>query len=241
MPLAPIVLDTAYCNNASSDTIRTKALNGNSLIWYGTNATGGTGSNLGIKPSTTAVGTFSYYVSQITTATGCESPRAKIGVTINAIPNAPVLSRDTDNFLISGSYGTSWYKDGVLLPDTSSKYKPASQGAYTAKTTLNGCTSAMGVSYYFLVTDVINLGSNEFIKLSPNPFINQLNFDFAIKGYQRLNLAVYSLGTGIKVASMQNLTPGMPIYLGQLSAGTYIINVSTSDNKITHQFKMMKL
>jgi hypothetical protein len=92
-----------------------------------------------------------------------------------------------------------------------------------------------------LVTDVINLSANEFIKLAPNPFINQLNFDFVVKGYQRLNIEVYDLATGMKVATKQNLTAGMPIYLGQLSAGTYVIKVSSTDNKISYQFKMVKL
>jgi len=91
------------------------------------------------------------------------------------------------------------------------------------------------------VTDIINLGADEFIKLSPNPFKNQLNFDFVIKGYQKLNMDVYDISSGAKVASKQNLTPGMPIYLGQLSAGTYVIKVTSSDLKISYQFKMVKL
>jgi hypothetical protein len=33
----------------------------------------------------------------------------------------------------------------------------------------------------------------------------------------------------------------MPIYLGQLSAGTFLIKVSSNDNKIAYQFKMVKL
>jgi hypothetical protein len=109
------------------------------------------------------------------------------------------------------------------------------------KTTQNGCVSALSSPYYFLVTDVINLSADEFIKLAPNPFINQLNFDFVVKGYQRLNIEVYDLATGTRVATKQNLTAGMPITLGQLSAGTYIIKVSSNDNKIVQQFKMVKL
>ena len=96
-------------------------------------------------------------------------------------------------------------------------------------------------SYYFLVTGIINLSADEFIKLAPNPFINQLNFDFVIRGYQRLNLEVFDVATGMKKASMQNLIPGMQINLSQLSGGTYIIKVSSNDGKINYQFKMIKL
>ena len=241
LPASPIVRDTSYCNNVSADTIRITASSGLSLLWYGTNVTGGISSTIAIKPSTATVGTANYYLSQIITATGCEGLRSKIAVTIKPIPSAPLLSRDTANYLLSGASGTTWYKDGVALTDTTQKYKPTAPGSYTAKTTLNGCTSVLSAAYYYLVTDIINLSKDEYIKLAPNPFINQLNFDFVVKGYQRLNLEIFDIATGTKVASKQNIVPGMPIYLGQLSAGTYVIKVTSNDNKISHQFKMVKL
>jgi hypothetical protein len=241
LPLAPVVRDTTYCNNTNVDTLRFNALSGTLLLWYGTNATGGTGTITAIKPSTATVGTVNYYLSQIITTTGCIGPRSKVVVTIKPIPSAPTLSRDTANFLLSGATGITWYKDGIALTDTTQKYKPATPGSYTAKTTQNGCISLMSTPYYYLVTDVINLSADEFIKLAPNPFINQLNFDFVIKGYQRLNLEVFDLATGTRKSSMQNLTPGIPIYLGQLSPGTYYVRVSSKDGKINYQFKMIKL
>jgi hypothetical protein len=99
----------------------------------------------------------------------------------------------------------------------------------------------MSAAYYYLVTDIINLSKDEFIKLAPNPFINQLNFDFIVKGYQKLNIEVFDIATGTKVASQPNLTAGSRITLGQLSAGTYVIKVTSADNKISYQFKMVKL
>jgi hypothetical protein len=241
LPIAPVVRDTNYCNNASSDTLRFNTSTGATLLWYGTNATGGTGTSIAIKPSTATVGTANYYLSQIITATGCEGPRSKVVVITKPLPNAPTISRDTANFLVSGTSATTWFKDGAALADTSQKFKPPSPGSYTARTTQNGCASALSNPYYYLVTDVINLSADEFIKLAPNPFINQLNFDFVVNGYQRLNLEVFDLATGIRKVSMQNLTPGIPIYLGQLSTGTYYVRVSSKDGKINYQFKMVKL
>jgi alpha-tubulin suppressor-like RCC1 family protein len=241
LPIAPVVRDTNYCNNASSDTLRFNTSIGATLLWYGTNATGGTGTITAIKPSTANVGTANYYLSQIITATGCEGPRSKVVVITKPLPSAPILSRDTANFLLSGAPGITWYKDGTALIDTAQKIKPTIPGSYTARTTQNGCTSALSNPYYYLVTDIINLSPDEFIKLAPNPFINQLNLDFVIKGYQRLNLEVFDLATGMRKTSMQNLTPGIPIYLGQLSPGTYYVRVSSKDGKINYQFKMIKL
>jgi hypothetical protein len=54
-------------------------------------------------------------------------------------------------------------------------------------------------------------------------------------------MEVFDLASGSKVVSKQNLTPGMPIYLGQLSAGTYVIKVASNDLKVSYQFKMIKL
>ena len=172
---------------------------------------------------------------------GCTISSDTIQLTKYALPAAPTLSRDTDNSLLSSVSSTTWYKDGVKLSDTTKKYKPIAPGSYTVKTTSNGCASLFSIPYYYLVTDVINLNADEFIKLSPNPFSNQLNFDFVVKGYQRLNLEVFDLATGWKVASKQNLIAGIPIYLSELSAGTYVIKVTSNDNKISYQFKMVKL
>jgi len=62
-----------------------------------------------------------------------------------------------------------------------------------------------------------------------------------VKGYQRLNLEVFDIASGTKVASQSNLTAGTKITLGQLSAGTYVIKVTSNDLKISYQFKMVKL
>jgi len=172
---------------------------------------------------------------------GCSKFSDSIVIKVNSIPNSPTLSRDTANNLIASINGITWYKDGTAITDTTQKIKPTTGGSYTAKTTQNGCISALSTPYYYLVTDIINLSADEFIKLAPNPFNNQLNFAFVVKGYQRLNLEIFDMATGTKVASKHNQTQGMPIYLGQLSAGTYVIKVSSSDNKISYQFKMVKL
>ena len=49
---------------------------------------------------------------------------------------------------------------------------------------------------------------------------------------------IFDIATGTKVASKQNLTPGIPVYLGQLTPGTYVIKVISSDLKLTYQFKI---
>ena len=225
----------SFCSGDSLKLTVSNINKGDSLKWYY-----GTKSDLTNVSNKTFTDSTKLFVTR-TDSLGCVISSDTIQIKKYSIPSAPALSRDTANFLLSGAPGTTWYKDGSAITDTTQKYKPATPGSYTAKTTTNGCTSAMSAAYYYLVTDIINLSKDEFIKLAPNPFINQLNFDFVIKGYQKLNIEVYDVATGSKVATQQNITAGTKIQLGQLARGTYIVRVTSNDNKIAQQFKMVKL
>ena len=87
-PLAPTVASpVTYCQNATATAL---TATGSNLLWYGTNATGGTGSATAVTPSTATAGSTTYYVSQ-TTGT-CEGPRAAIVVTVTALPAAPTVT-----------------------------------------------------------------------------------------------------------------------------------------------------
>ena len=239
---SPRNIDTIICeSNEMFKLLYTPSLN-SEIYWYDTSQTKGIRGIIPTGLSVKTSGNFSYYLSHFNNKLKCETSRSQILINIKKTPAQPLLTRDAINNLTSNTaMGLSWYKDGVTLPDTTQKIMPDKPGSYTAKTTQNGCASALSTPYYYIVTDVINLNAEEFIKLAPNPFINQLNFDFVVKGYQRLNLEVFDIATGSKKASMQNLTPGMPINLSQLSGGTYIIKVSSNDGKINYQFKVIKL
>jgi hypothetical protein len=225
----------SFCNGDSIKLTITNINKGDSLKWYY-----GTKIDLTNVSNKTFTDSTKLFVTR-TDSLGCVISSDTVQIKKYSIPSAPSLSRDTANFLLSGAPGTTWYKDGSAIIDTAQKYKPTTAGSYTAKTTTNGCTSVMSAAYYYLVTDIINLSNDEFIKLAPNPFINQLNFDFTVKGYQKLNIEVYDVATGSKVANQQNITAGTQIQLGQLARGTYIIRVTSNDNKIAQQFKMVKL
>ena len=225
----------SFCSGDSLKLTISNINKGDSLKWYY-----GTKSDLTNVSNKTFTDSTKLFVTR-TDSLGCVISSDTVQIKKYGIPSAPSITRDTANFLLSGAMGTTWYKDGSAITDTTQKYKPTSAGSYTAKTTSNGCTSIMSAAYYYLVTDIINLSKDEFIKLAPNPFINQLNFDFVVKGYQRLNIDVFDIASGTKVASQPNLTAGSRITLGHLSSGAYVIKVTSTDNKISYQFKMVKL
>jgi large repetitive protein len=82
-PAPTVTAAVALCQGATATQL---TATGTNLLWY-TAATGGTGSATAPTPSTTNTGVTMYYVSQ--TIGGCESPRALITVTVNAVLGLP--------------------------------------------------------------------------------------------------------------------------------------------------------
>jgi|GEM_PF-1144810 len=87
LPSAPPVTSLiGYCQGFVAPAL---TATGTGLLWYAA-ATGGVGNATAPFPSTTSVGSTTYYVSQ--TVGGCEGPRAAITVDVNPIPSTPTFA-----------------------------------------------------------------------------------------------------------------------------------------------------
>jgi hypothetical protein len=240
-PEVPANQNFDYCQSASSTALQVKLPQGStgSLNWF-TTENGGTSTSQAPVPNTNNVGTVNYFVTHV--LNGCESTkRAKITVNVKPLPQKPSISRDTAGMLISSSKtGNTWIKDGQVISDTLQILKPTGSGSYQVRNSLNGCTISSD-TYYFLVTNLVSLGLNEFINVYPNPYINKVNIDYNLKGYKTLNLDIIDFSTGVKVLTRNGIYAGTPLYLGQLSGGIYILRIYSNDNKISYQFKMIKM
>jgi hypothetical protein len=234
----PLFNSTKY-SFCSGDSLKLSIINlskGDSLKWFY-----GTKSDLSNVNSKTFTDSTKLFVTRIDSL-GCFNSSDTISLIKYAIPSRPNLYRDSSNYLSTNILiGNTWYKDGAALTDTAQKIKPTTGGLYTTKTTQNGCVSSASAPYYYLVTDIIQLSNGEFIKLTPNPFINNLNIDFVVKGYQRLNIEVFSSANGTRVASRIGVTAGSRLTFNELNPGVYFIRVASPDMKVSHQFKMVKL
>jgi len=238
-PLAPIVSDVAYCYGSMASPLIATASSGNTLLWYGLNATGGVSATIAPTPSTLSLGNIYYYVSQ-KNGISCESSRTKITVTINPIPSKPIISRGVNNALFSSSTdGNIWYQEGFLTIYKSQSINPLFQGAYSVKVTLNGCTSAISDPYFYLVTDILDINKNNYIKVSPNPFFGNINIDF--NKSQFLNLEIFSISTGTKVLSMKKIVPSQNIDLNSLLPGLYLFIFSDLTTSQHQKLKLIKL
>ena len=150
LPLAPIVMDTAYCKNITSVALNADSLVNHRLNWYGTNATSGVSTSIAPIPTTSSVAVNNYYVSQTNTATSCESPRASIKVTIKTLPLAPLV-RDT-----------AYCKDASVVALTATNltshtlgwYGISATGGTLSSTASRALTTTVGdVSYYVSQTN----------------------------------------------------------------------------------------
>jgi hypothetical protein len=157
IPSSPATLPKNLCQNEKGISLSATATFGNRLIWYGTNRTGGSSSTTAPFISTASTGNVDYYVSQKNTATGCESPRTKMSVTINPVPVSPSV-RDTafcqnsTNIFLSAvaSLGNSllWYDDNATGGSSNANASipiAISSGFYTyyvsQKNSITGCES----------------------------------------------------------------------------------------------------
>jgi hypothetical protein len=157
-------------------------------------------------------------------------------------PSTISITKDSTGNLIANNPYIQWYKDGTAITNAGAPtYKPSTAGSYSVKNNQVGCNSISSNSYYYIVTDVINISSDEYVKVNPNPISSNVNFDFKVKGYQRFNLDIYSVSNGDKITSKQNIYSGEQISVGSLSSGVYLFRLTSSDNKLSYQFKMIKL
>jgi sugar lactone lactonase YvrE len=246
LPVAPTVKDTAYCNTINADTLRVNPIAGTKLLWYGTNATGGTGSSAAIKPSTATVGTVNYYLSQMITATGCEGPRSKIVVIINPMPSKPIIAWNGTQFTAtSSSTGVNyqWLLSNISISAaTSATYKPTAIGSYKIQITdAIGCKNVSD-SFMLVVTAVnpsIETTADHIAKISPNPASTDVMVYFQQRPNKTLTIKLLNLnGQVLKQTNTNSKTTH--ISLSEIISGNYIIEIIGKDYNQTQQLLIIK-
>ncbi len=154
----PVTTDASFCRGLTSPpSLATLVTIGSgSLLWY-TAATGGTGSSTPPTIITSTVGTTTYYVSQTSPGTGCESARVPINITILPPPvvtlsnNGPLCPGDAltvtaSDTLTSSTITYAWSGPGGYTSTNGGVYRNpcvyADSGVYSVVLTYDGgCTT----------------------------------------------------------------------------------------------------
>lgn len=92
LPTAPITSNSTiqYCQNETATGLTAIASSGHTLVWYDSDGT--TVLVSAPIPSTSNVGTTTYYVAQKNSATDCEGPKSSITVSVNITPSPPTAT-----------------------------------------------------------------------------------------------------------------------------------------------------
>jgi gliding motility-associated-like protein len=165
LPPIPVVNNISYCQNDLSKPLLAIPVNSNTINWYPIPA-GGTAIATP-SPNTLVPSIDSFYVTQ-TNALGCESPRAKLVVTIHALPIDSILT-PIQNFICNGSsinlfasnnYFYQWFNNGVAIAGAKS----------------NNYLAFLGGTYSFQMTSqfgcINNSSNSQSIELIKKPSVN---------------------------------------------------------------------
>ncbi|RAU81440.1 Ig-like domain-containing protein, partial [Pontibacter arcticus] len=242
VPTAPTVTATStYCQGAAASTLTAAGAN---LQWY-TSATGGTGSATAPTPSTATVGTTSYYVSQ--TVNGCESPRAKIEVTVNALPvvtlasfGETICSSNTSYILTGGQpSGGTYSGEGVSNGVFSAAAVGAGTYVITYSYTVNGCT--VTATQNITVSTCTGIKESKLasgLSLYPNPTNDRLQVTLPMTGRIGLELRLFD------AKGQTVLKQSFPQVSGEFShvldltgkaQGVYLLQLIANDGVITRR------
>ena len=137
-PDAPGVQSVAVCQNAAAPTL---TASGQNLLWY-TAQTGGTGTAVAPVVSTSQAGQPAFYVSQ--SLDGCESPRAQLTVTVNALPGLPTVAA------AGPTYCQNAVANPLIATGTDLKWYRESSGGTSLGSTLTPDTKTAGATTYYV-------------------------------------------------------------------------------------------
>lgn len=193
-PLTPSVNDSSYCQNEPSIQLTATALVNCKLNWYAT-STGGIASPTSPTPSTAILGSTYYYVSQTTTTTGCEGPRAKIIVTINPRPLAPEINNVSQCHNDTSTPLTALATSGCVL-----NWYANATGGISSLVSPTPSTATVGSKSYFVSQTISSTGceglrAEIIVTTNPLPFVNnttitQCDTDLTPDGKTIFNLTV---------------------------------------------------
>jgi len=236
-PIAPVLTQTAtaLCQGQSV-VIMGQVIGGVTYQWLKDGAKINGASE--VNYSATSTGN---YQLQLTNQFGCTSRSASAAITSKPIPAAPTVSRDASDLVSSSTQGNQWYNNlGEAIPGaTSQKYRPTTNGYYTVRSTVNGCTSLSSANYFYVSTAVLNLSNGQFVRIFPNPIVNDMIIEYNIQGQYELNIQLYDM-TGKLVLERKGLRTGQLTNLTTLSKGTYMLKVLKKDGKVLYSGKIAK-
>lgn len=220
IPDPPNVTHITYCQGETAVAL---TATGTNLKWFSA-STGGNAFTSPPIPSTHVAGVTSYYVSQ-TNATGCESARSQLDVTVHALPIAPSISPITYCATVTATplmaTGTSltWYTNAIggtalLSTPTPSTIDGSSTSYYVSQTNTEGCEGPRAeLSVTIVSLPTLTMGANSSICDG-----NNSNITFNTTGIGPFNITYHD---GTQNININGVSDGHTISASPSSTTTY--------------------
>lgn len=233
---APVITatSTSFCNGGTAPTLNANTDGGYSYQWNANNEQlpGAVSSALTVNNA----GSFS--VTE--TNNGCGAMSQPIIITAGTSPPKPGITLSGADLRSSAAAGNQWYKDGVAITGaTAQTYTPTSNGNYSVQVSQNGCKSSMSDAYVFVVTAVVSVDGSHFIKLSPNPVVNEMNLEFNLSGINQLTIDLIDMN-GKLVQRWKHQKTGSRLSVSKYARSIYFARVYSPNGKIIGTMKLIK-
>lgn len=173
-------------------------------------------------------------------------PSDPVTVTVNPVPETPVITQ-FDNLLASNAEdGNQWYNSNGAIPNATGQvyYPAATDNYYVIVTNEYGCESEQSNVIYFIYTGIGEFIKNQHINVYPNPFKHSATFNLSITSNLQVSLKIYD-ATGRLVSTLLDKTIRAGEHQIKFDAsgkepGIYYYTLKTPGQTITKKLILME-
>lgn len=172
------------------------------------------------------VSTSGQYWVEVDNGTGCTGSDT-IDFVVNALPNPTIAINGAQLCVPPSMTNIQWFENGVAVPGANMPcFQPTSDGSFYATVTdTNGCDGASDTLAFVGIEDAI---APMAMSVYPNPSEGGVQIEMAQSITTAGEVRVYDLTGRIMFRqSFDQLNAKFALDLGQLSAGSYIVEVSS--------------
>src|ERR1700757_120148 len=214
----------SFCAGDSA-TLTANANNTSSYVWSNSN----TASHIVIKNS----GTYSVTATNI--YSGCKDTSA-IAITVNALPNTPTITQNSNVLTASAASTYQWYYNGnIITGATSQTYTATQNGNY--QVIIGDANTCTAISNTVTVTNVGIAGLQNNLQgavTKPNPFENYFDLDFSAEAGNYSVELYNAIGERVATLFKGELATGNIHFtfntLPELRNGIYFLKIQTGSS-----------
>lgn len=233
--------DTMVCAGTSGLVYSVSPISGaTSYLWNippGTTITAGSGTNA-ITLDYSDVAT-SGTVSVMGTSSCGNGVGSELYVTVNPIPETPVI--DSSDFVLTSSApeGNQWYKDGTEIPGaTGQQYTVTEEGCYLTVVTLNGCSSEESNEICIVFSGMKETGKTR-CELYPVPNEGRFTVSFHSTSSEPFTLEIFN-SLGVKMFRVNGQggkgIGKQEVEMNDVSSGVYYLVLTGENYRIFKKF-----